>query len=236
MKMLKRFGGKGFRSLAKARSRANRCRKWDPKMGQTCGLATASAYSMQSQLHIQDAPLVYTPPIGPEIVMDVHYDYAIDYTVSNYQFPNFGTAASDWSFNWVSYIYLDGSSNATVVVRGGGSEFYPVGSTANNLYSHATLTQVSTGVYQRALPDGSIELFNQADGTGRIFLTQITDPQGNSATIQYDTNFRITSITDAIGQQTTLTYASNTLSDPQYWTITQITDPFGASLQLLISL
>jgi len=148
--------------------------------GPSCGLATASAYSMHGQLNIQDTPLTYTPPIGPKMDFLINYDYATDYTVSNYQFPNFGTSASDWTFNWVSYISLDGSSNATVVLRGGGSEYYAAGSTSHDLYSYAQLTNISSGVYQRQLPDGTIELFNQADGTGRIFLTQITDPQGGT--------------------------------------------------------
>ncbi len=37
-------------------------------------------------------------------------------------------------------------------------------------------------------------------------MTQIVDPQGNSAYIQYDSNFRVTSITDALGQVSTLAY------------------------------
>ncbi len=89
------------------------------------------------------------------------------------------------------------------------------------------MTNLGSGVYQRALPDGSIELFSQTDGSGKIYMTEIIDPQGNAASIQYDANFRITAITDAIGQVSTLTYVSNTLGNSGFYKIAGITDPFG---------
>ncbi len=192
-----------------------------------CGLARASAYSMQTAPNIQDIPLSYTPPIGPKMDFLASYDYLASNTISNDTFPNFG-ANKYWTFNWVSYLTISGSSNITVNTRGGGSEYYPY-PYGFNLYSQAQLVDLGGGVYQRQLPDGSIEVFNQADGTGRIFMTEVIDPQGNSATIQYDMDFRITSITDAIGQQTTLTYLSSNPLLPEYYYITQITDPFSRS-------
>ncbi len=190
-------------------------------------------------------PLRYTPPIGPKMDFLVSYDYLASNTVPNDTFPNFG-ANKYWTFNWVSYLTVDVSDNVIVRTRGGGSEYYPY-PYASNLYSQAQLVNVSAGVYQRQLPDGSIEVFNQADGSGRIFMTEVIDPQGNSATIQYDVDFRITSVTDAIGQQTTLTYLSSNPLLPAYYYITQITDPFsrscsftygdgGSSLNCLISI
>ena len=145
--------------------------------------------------------------------------------------------AADWSLNWVSYLTLDSSQNATVHVRGGGYEQFNYTVTDNiqspyapNLTSQATLTIVSPGVYQRLLPDGSIEVFTQEDNSGRIFMTQVSDPQGNSAFIQYDSSFRITSITDTIGQSSsTLSYLSTNSLTPQYYLIAQIVDPFGRS-------
>jgi len=54
-----------------------------------------------------------------------------------------------------------------------------------------------------------------------------SDPQGNSVYLQYNSNFRLTTITDAIGQVSTLTYVSNTLGNIGYYKISKITDPFG---------
>src|SRR5437879_9871113 len=53
-------------------------------------------------------------------------------------------------------------------------------------------------------------------------MTQWVDPAGNAVTIGYDPNFRVTTITDALGQVTTLSYdlPSDSLK------ITKVTEPF----------
>ncbi len=93
--------------------------------------------------------------------------------------------------------------------------------------SQALFVSLGGGVYQRKLPDGSIEVFDQADGAGNIFMTKVIDPQGNSALIQYDSNFRITTITDSINQVSTFTYVSNTLGNAGFYKIASIADPFA---------
>src|SRR5207302_4108643 len=52
--------------------------------------------------------------------------------------------------------------------------------------------------------------------------TQWIDPQGNAVAINYDSNFRITRIIDALGQVSTISYESP--DDPLK--ITKITEPF----------
>ena len=49
------------------------------------------------------------------------------------------------------------------------------------------------------------------------------DPQGHSVELTYDSSFRLVSITDAIGQVTTLDY----LDSANPLRITKVTDPFG---------
>ena len=71
-------------------------------------------------------------------------------------------------------------------------------------------------------------MFGQSDGgvtTRRVFLTQVIDPAGNAVTLTYDSDLRITAITDAIGQQTTLEYGNTA----DTFKITTVTDPFGRS-------
>lgn len=207
------------------------CPKIPPAPPGTCGgMAQVAIFSMQVTANIVDIPLSYSPPVGPAMSFRVNYNYLENNQPSSFTFTNLG---HDWSFNWGSYLSLDSSKNATVRVRGGGSEIYTntgtVGSPAYanpNVTSQASLAIVG-GNYQRQLPDGSIELFNDTDGTGRIFMTRYFDPQGNSVSIQYDSNFRITSITDAIGQVSTLTYGSNTVGASGFYNVTQISDPFG---------
>lgn len=196
-----------------------------------CGMAVASAFSMNATLNIVDVPMSYSPPVGPKIDMLVNYNYLESNQPATYTFTNFG---QNWTLNWISYLTLDASSNATVRVRNGGSEVYNYALSDNvtnpyapNIISQAVLTVMSPGVYQRQMPDGSIEVFNQPDGTGRIFMTQLLDPQGNAVSIQYDANFRITSVTDAISQATTFSYVSNTLGNAGFYQISQISDPFS---------
>lgn len=197
------------------------------------GMAVASAFMLNATLKVQDTPVGYTPPIGPAIDILVNYNHQEGEQPSTFSFTNFGP---DWSVNFVSYLTLDGSKNATVHVPGGGYEIYNYTLPDNiqnpyvpDVLSQAVLNVVSPTEYERKLPDGSKEIFNQPDGSGRIFMTQLSDPQGNSAYIQYDSNFRLSTITDAIGQVTTFSYLSDTFGDPGFYLVSQITDPYSRS-------
>jgi RHS repeat-associated protein len=188
------------------------------------GMARASTWSMQGTLHIGDTPLTYSPPVGRAIDFSITYDADEEEDMAGIS-TNLGT---DARLNWVSFLELDSSSNATIVFGQGGSEYYPYPYTSN-LYTNANLVNTAPGVYQRQLRDGSIEIFNQQDGAGRIFMTQVVDPIGNSVYLTYDTNFRLTTVTDAIGQASTLAYVSDTPGNLLFYNPAQITDPFGRS-------
>jgi YD repeat-containing protein len=82
--------------------------------------------------------------------------------------------------------------------------------------------------YERDKPDGSKEIFGtqiNMSGARVYLLTQVVDPQGNSIKFTYDGQMRMTAVTDAIGQVTTITYGLT--GDPLK--ITKVTDPFGRS-------
>jgi RHS repeat-associated protein len=215
--------------------------KEHPHNCDSCGMSTAAGFALQATLNIEDTPLSYGPPVGPGIDFHLNYNYLEGMQPSSFKFSNLG---QDWSFNWVSYLTLDSSQNATVRVRGGGYELYqylipdnPTNPYPPDLTSQAVLTIVSPGVYQRQLPDGSIEVFKQNDGAGRIFMTQVIDPQGNSASVQYEqlvqplgaTYWRVSTITDMIGQVSIVSYASNSPTTSLCALITGVTDPFGRS-------
>lgn len=195
------------------------------------GMAAATVYSMQGTLKVFDTPLAYAPPVGPTIAFLINYNYLEQGQPSSFTFTNLGP---DWSFNWLSYLTLDTSQNATVRTRGGGVEVYSYTEPDNvsnpyppSLLSQAVLSVTGDGTYQRQSPDGTIEVFNQPDSSGRVFMTQVIDPQGNTATIHYDANYRVTSITDAIGQSSTVTYLSNTVGNAGFYVISSISDPFS---------
>jgi YD repeat-containing protein len=195
------------------------------------GMAQASAFLMAAVLNIVDTPLAYSPPVGPSVSVKINNNYLEANQPSSFTFTNLGP---NWTFNWLSYLTVDpGTSTATVRIRGGGSEILALtgGVYTNDLMSQALLVNMGGGTYQRQLKDGSIEVFNLSDTASppHIFMTEVIDPQGNSAQIQYDANFRITTITDAINQVTTVSYVSNTLGNSGFYTISQITDPFTRS-------
>ncbi len=191
------------------------------------GMAVASVFSMNATLNIVDTPLGYNPPIGPSMNIGINYNYNEGNQPGTFTFTNLG---QDWSINWLSYLTIDGSSNITVRTRGGGYELYDYsGSYSPNLTSQARIVNLGGGSYQRLLPDGSVENFTLSDGTN-TYMTSVTDPQGNAATISYDAYYRVTSITDASSNPaTTFTYVSNTFGNAGFYKIASITDGFGRS-------
>jgi len=205
----------------------------DPKSncsGGSRGMAVWNVHTMLDSLNISDIPLAYYPPVGPSIVFSVNYDAKEENQPATINYSNLGPL---WNFSWASSITFD-TANAYVQMGTGGSEVYSNFDTTTQSYgantqSEAVLVEVSATDYERRAQDGSKLVFGVADGSGRIYLTQIWDAQGNKVTLSYDANFRLVGVTDAIGQVSTLTYGSNTVGNALFYLVTQVTDPFGRS-------
>jgi RHS repeat-associated protein len=194
----------------------------------TCcnGMAKAFVWTMNAALNIRDIPLSYTPPIG-QVDFSLNYNQGEGYQPSSFAFTNLGL---NWNFAYTSYLTVDPSSQtATVRIPGGGAEVYVPsgGAYTPDVLSQALLVNTGSGVYQRQLKDGSIQVYNQPDGAGNIFMTEEIDPQGNSLQIQYDANFRVTTITDAVNQVSTISYVSNTVGNSGFYKVASISDPFS---------
>jgi YD repeat-containing protein len=196
-------------------------------------------HSMLVSLNIQDTPLSYNPPIGPEMRFKLTYNQREVNQPANFGFSNVG---QKWTFNNFSYIQDDPNIIGTNVMRvaaGGGAYHYSNYNTANGNFlperKHGAILVYSSGPsvsYERQLRNGSKEIYSHSDGSlaypRRIFLTQRIDPQGNSQYLNYDALLRLTSITDALGQEMTYSYTNpndNLL-------ITEVSGPFGRSAQL----
>jgi RHS repeat-associated protein len=183
-------------------------------------------------LQLHDAPVGYTPPVGPPVRFELYYSHRDTQQPATFSYTNFGPK---WTFNWLSYITDSVNSTAQAVLyrRGGGNEPFTFANTSATSsypgpYSQSVLTRTvsngnSTG-FTLTFPDGSSEQFEQAQGN-QFFLTAVIDPQGNKITLTYDSQMRIVAITDAIGQVTTLSYGLS--GEPLL--VTAITDPFGRS-------
>ncbi len=199
-------------------------------------MAVYSFHTMLVNLHIVDSPVGYDPPRGPAVQFQVAYNQREVFQPQTFTYSNLGPK---WTSNWLSYVEDDPNSQTQptkVYLRGGGQETYPT-NLGNGDYGYhpegrAQLMRkvVSPIKYERRLPDGSVETYALSDGSPsvgrRVFLTQVTDPQGNSVTLSYDASWRLVQITDALeppGQVTTLSYElpGDALK------ITKVTDPFG---------
>src|SRR5437016_5804291 len=194
-------------------------------------MALYSAHAMLASLNFEDTPIGYSPPRGPAIKFTVTYNQRDDQQPLSFTYSNLGP---QWTFNWLSFVTdnpNNPSADATVYVPGGGVEAYSGFNSGSQSYlpdpqSHAVLIRTGASSYEKDFPDGSKQIFNLSDGSAsyprKIFMTQWIDPAGNAVTIGYDSNFRVVTITDALGQVTTLSYE---LPDDQL-KITKVTEPF----------
>jgi RHS repeat-associated protein len=212
--------------------------KYDLTSGGSCansaGMTTYTMHTMLVDLTLNDTPVGYTPPVGPPVRFTATYNQFEANQPATFYYSNLG---QKWTCNWLSYITDNPqSTNAGISVSyyvdGGGTldftDFNPSNQTfAVEIMSHALLVMTSSSSYEMRFPDGSKREFAQSDGsTGtvrRVFLTEVIDPAGNPVQLNYDSQFRITNIVDAIGQSTTLQYTNATLP----YAITSVTDPFG---------
>ena len=204
------------------------------------GLAVYSLNAIDASLLIRDTPLFYSPPRGPEV------RFALTYKSRETVMPQilaFGNLGYRWTFDWLSYAeeWTESSIAGSVrlFLRGGGEEWHigpPDGTGAYGRTFRGRAGLVRTSLeplrYERSLSDGSVEVFALPDGAPRhlrrVFMTEAIDPRGQRLQFGYDSQLRLVSVTDAIGQVTTLSYELP--SDPLK--ITRVTDPFGRSAVL----
>jgi RHS repeat-associated protein len=208
----------------------------DMEESRPSGMTRYTFMSLLASLHLEDTPIEYNPPVGPRMKFTLTYNHREAKQPPVFNFFNVG---QKWTFNWLSFIEDDPATPSANVLRylaGGGSRqhLHNSGGVFRPEQSDgALLVRVSSNpiTYELRLPDGSKSVFGHSNGATtnprRVLLTQVIDPQGNSVTLDYDSQHRLTGINDAIGQTTTLQYgnASNPLL------VTGITDPFERSAQ-----
>ena len=190
-------------------------------------MTETSVKAMLVSLTLTDTPVRYSPPIGPAMRFRVEFNQRDNAQPSTFTYSNLGPG---WTFSYLSYL-TPGSSTSTLYARGGGVQTFSYNSSTSSWtpeqMTQEVLSKVNSTTWQVAFANGEIETYGQPDGTGRFFLTKITDPQGNSLTLTYDSNFRLVSLTDALGQVTTVSYVSNTSTNlPAFYEIAVVTDPF----------
>lgn len=175
-------------------------------------------------LRLTDTPLFYRPPVGPVIRFQVSYEQREANQPATLSYANLG---NKWNFNWITTLTFD-SNNAYVNYGESGLESF-AGFTAATQSSgvatitHTRLVRAGPNVFQLIAADGSMKVFDLFDGSGRYYMTKVIDAQGNKVSLGYDNQYRLITITDAIGQVSVLSYTL--AGDPLK--ITKITDPFA---------
>lgn len=201
-----------------------------PKDDDCKAMAVSRVHLMLVSLNINDEPIGYSSPVGPAVRFIVRYNQRDAFQPSIFTYSNLGPK---WTFDWLSYIKGDGStSNIDYYIMGGGTRTFTDFDIITQSYrfqqfDHTKLTRTSPNTYEMLSPDGTKKVFSQSNGSVGIsrktFLTQLIDPYGNAVSLTYDGNLRVVTITDAIGQVTTISYGHPT----DIFKITKVTDPFG---------
>ena len=208
-----------------------------PPGGGFRGMAVSRVHLMMVSLNINDEPVGYSPPIGPDVRFTVRYNQREEKQPGNFDYSHLGNR---WTFDWLSYITdKPGSPSADVkyYIMGGGIRTFtgfagnPDGTTGTYAFQQldqTRLTRTSPDSYEMLSPDGTRKVFSQPEPSVRterkIFLKELFDPYGNAVKLSYDAKFRVVAITDAIDQVTTIFY--DDLSNDIY-KIRKVTDPFG---------
>jgi RHS repeat-associated protein len=213
------------------------------------GMTVASASLATVSLNLTDTPVGYQPQKGLSAYDTLSYNARDADQPGNFTFSNVGPL---WTHRWQAYIQDDPNnpgSGVTRIVGGGGGYDYTVlmalgvvgynsttGAFTPETYDNSQLLRVpgtgSATSYVRNLPDGSVETYALSNGATTfpriMFLTSVTDPAGNTTTLNYDSTFRLASITDAMGRKLKYTYG---LTNSPYL-VTKITDAFARTAQL----
>ncbi|HKQ38302.1 MAG TPA: RHS repeat-associated core domain-containing protein [Verrucomicrobiae bacterium] len=193
------------------------------------GMAISRVHLGLANLQIRDTPVGYTPPVGPAVRFTVRYNHR-DYiqkpsTVSRIFGPK-------WTHDWNGAITdnpLNPLADVKYIVGGGGARTFTGFDTNTQTYApqqfeQTRLLRAGVNRYEMTYPNGSKRIFGRRVGTsGVVLLTEVMDPAGNAVTLSYDGSERLTSLTDAIGQVTTIAYEHPSAPD----VITKVTDPFG---------
>jgi RHS repeat-associated protein len=201
--------------------------------GSSKGMPVYSFKSLLAGLNIRDTPIGYTPPLGPAVETTITYNERETLQPTVFNTFNVGQR---WTLNWVSWIQDNPSSpgsNVQRYVAGGGGWPYTGYNATTGAFSPEpdngavlVMTSASPITYELDFADGSKNIFaapNGATGSPRlVMLTKIVDAHGNALTLNYDGQFRLSTVSDALGQMTSFTYGN---TNPLL--VTGITDPFG---------
>lgn len=168
--------------------------------------------------NVADTPLWYHPAYGPMVAISLSWNSssAIAY---NEPFGN------KWAFSYATYLTMDTSGLITVFMPDGKRDlYYPNGTGGyyGGYQVYNTLVFIAANHYELQFPDGTVYVYQIPAGVNsqQPFLTEIRDSYGQKLSFGFDANADLTTITDAQGLVTRLSY--NVTGQ-----VTNVADPFG---------
>jgi RHS repeat-associated protein len=183
----------------------------------SCGSPVWDVNRISLNLFVTDTPMWYRPPIGPAVHLTLSYNSQS----ATAQYEPFGPK---WQFNYGTYLVEDTGGNVTIFMPDGRRDvFVPdgYGGYAAPIQIFNTLTKIADNQFELRFPDDTVYNYNIPAGTNSLqpFLVEIVDPHGLKLTFGYNAGVELTTITDALGRTTNLTYTNGL--------VTKATDPFG---------
>ncbi len=203
------------------------------------GMPVYSISPMLVSLTLRDTPLSYVPPLGRAMNFTLSYNQLDPAQPSTFTYGNVGPK---WSHNWIGFVQDNPTSvgsNVLLYLPSGAGRPYSgynnsTGAFTPEAQTGAQLVRVNgTSIsYERRFNDGSKDVYAASDNSAgyprRLFLSRRVDAHGNAVTLSYDDQFRLISVTDALGKAMTFTYGN--AAAPLL--LTGVTDAFGRSASI----
>lgn len=169
-------------------------------------------------LVVEDIPLWYDPPLGPSVHFQITY---------NAEFPSSGpqVVGNKWSLSYCTHLEEDsGTGDVLVYMPDGAQDLYEpdgAGGYVHPYKVYSTLTKLTDDHFELRFPDDRVYVYQLPPGSSALFpmLTRIRDAYGHSLNFTYNSSAQLTTITDALGRDTILTFSNGQ--------ITRVDDPFG---------
>lgn len=201
-----------------------------------CGMPGYFFHTMPASLKITDIPLSYSPAIGDEVSFRLVFN-PMD-TSAPASAPSFANVGQNWSVDWVAWVdvpygQLTTNSQLSIHRPGGGRQVTKFTESEDGTSirplpfpKNYSSTAVESIGYTTTYPNGSKLVYNVPNSPSyptRYFLGEKIDGLGNKTIFSYDSATRLTQVTDAVGQVTTVRYEHPT----DMYKITSVEDPFG---------
>jgi RHS repeat-associated protein len=195
-----------------------------------CGDGTGSPHLSFNPVNLNlvavDIPMWYKAGVGPDIALKLvyngndHQEFTGGLPLPTQYFP----VGKLWSFAYAAFYHQVSADTILVILSNGARETYKFSgnsSTPFHMDNYNKFERYSViGGYGYALIMKDTKFIYRFDDPVHKKLTSIEDRNGNTVTLQYNSDHNITSVTDANGRATTFTLNAE-------GRIIQATDPIG---------